>query len=123
VSTPRDTGRFFKEKAMDTLDPNTAPAGGATDPAPAAPPPPPADTNPVVATIRQGDISDSARKAVRLAFNPSGDERVTEIKTLTARLLSLTWGDGPEAGRCSAIARTNFETACMWAVKAATVDK
>lgn len=107
---------------MDTLDPNTAPAGSA-DGAAAAPPPPPADANPVLATIKQGDISDGARKAVRLGFNPSGDERVTEIKVLTARLLSLTWGDGPEAGRCSAIARTNFETACMWAVKAATVGK
>jgi len=107
--------------AAPGLDASQQQGGGTT----AAPPPPPGgdENDDVLATIRRGDLSAAAIKSVRLDFNVSGDPRVTEIKALSARLMSLSWGEGNDAARCGAIARTHFETACMYAVKAATAEK
>lgn len=62
---------------------------------------------------------------VGISFNPSADPRVDEIKRKTAELIDLCHDDRdnptkPEAGRCWALAITHYETAAMWAVKAAT---
>jgi len=71
-----------------------------------------------------GDISESARDAIRLSFNPSGDARIQEIKMLTGRLITICEGirdePGKGAGREAAVAVTNLQTASMWAVLAAS---
>lgn len=64
-------------------------------------------------------------KAVGLTFNPSGDEKVQEVKELYAKIIdimnSLPVKDGPsEKLRVSKIAITEAQTAQMWAVKAIT---
>jgi hypothetical protein len=55
-------------------------------------------------------------------FNPTGDVRVTEIKTGTDALIelvrSVTGAGGPETQRRAALAVTAYENASMWAVKA-----
>lgn len=50
-------------------------------------------------------------------FNPSGDERVAEIKRMTEELMKYLRENVPE-NRCRSIAITNYEQAAMWAVKA-----
>lgn len=61
---------------------------------------------------------------VGLDFNPSGDERVQNVKEQTAHLideLDLIAKDRNHPGaRCAALAMTAFEDAAMWAVKAIT---
>ena len=65
---------------------------------------------------------------VRIGFNPGGNDRVSEIKILSAQLIdicSTIQGDAVarqdgETARLCAHAMTQFEDACMWAVKAAT---
>lgn len=57
---------------------------------------------------------------VRLSFNPSADPLVEEIKQKTADLIDLCEGLKAKDARCSAIAQTHYETAAMFAVKAAT---
>ena len=67
-------------------------------------------------------ISDSAREAVRLGFNPSGDPTVLALKTKAAELLTLyedVMSRG-HAGREMAVAITHLQTASMWAVSGAT---
>ena len=68
-------------------------------------------------------ISESAAKAVRLSFNPSGEDDVNEVKELTAALITkcqnMAKAD-PEVGREVALAVTLYETACMRAVRAVT---
>lgn len=66
---------------------------------------------------------------VRESFNPSQDGMVDKIKRQTADLIDLCEeefreqsGDG-ERMRCAALAMTYYETACMYAVKAATAGK
>jgi len=64
-----------------------------------------------------------ARQSQTLAdFNPSGDERVTRIKSAADALIkmvrTMTAVDGPETKRRAALAITNFEQGAMWAVKA-----
>jgi hypothetical protein len=55
-------------------------------------------------------------------FNPTGDSRVTEVKTGTDALIGLvrelTEGGGPETKRRASLAVTHYENASMWAVKA-----
>jgi hypothetical protein len=55
-------------------------------------------------------------------FNPTGDWRVTEIKTGTDALIelvrSVTAAGGPQTQRRASLAVTNFEQGAMWAVKA-----
>jgi hypothetical protein len=62
---------------------------------------------------------------VRVSFNPSGNQLVDDIKSLTADLINVcegfkTGGAPSEKGRCAALAQTAYEEAAMWAVKAAT---
>jgi len=67
-------------------------------------------------------------KAVGLDFNPSGAEKVTELKTLFAKIIDICndaregGGNmkGGEVSRLWSIAITEAQTAQMWAVKAAT---
>ena len=55
-------------------------------------------------------------------FNPTGDERVTRIKSgiddLIQYVKDQTAAGGPETKRRAAIAVTGLEQASMWAVKA-----
>lgn len=68
-------------------------------------------------------ISDSARELVRLRFNPSGLGDVDTLKHLAAAFLSecdRVAAYVPDAGRSMAVAKTNMQTASMWAVLGAT---
>lgn len=63
--------------------------------------------------------------AVGLTFNPSGDEKVVEVKTLFARVIDLcdqlrTEAGQGEKGRLLSVAITEAQTAQMWAVKGIT---
>jgi len=55
-------------------------------------------------------------------FNPTGDDRVTAIKSATDELIALvrefTAASGPETQRRASLAVTHYENASMWAVKA-----
>lgn len=69
---------------------------------------------------------------VGITFNPSGDDRVTNIKNAAALLIDLIEdipggevgtvmsAQGDEIRRLRALAQTAAEEAAMWAVKAAT---
>jgi len=57
---------------------------------------------------------------VRTSFNVSGDDTVTQIKTVTAQLINLCEELKSKDGRLASIAQTAYEEAAMWAVKAAT---
>lgn len=54
-------------------------------------------------------------------FNPTSDPRVDVIKMRTDELIALVdeyANDTPDGKRRAALARTNYEQAAMWAVKA-----
>ena len=80
--------------------------------------------------LRIVDVEDEANhvlngtageKAVRLAFNPSGDPLVAQIKRKAAELIDLVDMHMKEKEpRLAALAKTAFEEGAMWAVKAAT---
>jgi len=61
---------------------------------------------------------------VGLSFNPSGDEKVAEIKKHFAAVIDILnedRGDNrDERARLSSVAITEAQTAQMWAVKAVT---
>jgi hypothetical protein len=57
---------------------------------------------------------------VRTEFNPSKDTVVDQIKQKTAELINLCEELKTKDGRLASIAQTEFESAAMWAVKAAT---
>ena len=65
---------------------------------------------------------------VGIAFNPSGNDMVSQIKRSAADLINLVdqipsdhdSEVGSERGRLKALAQTEIESAAMWAVKAAT---
>ena len=57
---------------------------------------------------------------VRTQFNPSSDSIVDQIKQKTAELINICEQLKSKDPRCASIAQTDFETACMYAVKAAT---
>ncbi len=66
------------------------------------------------------------KERVRAGFNPSGDERVESIKSLTAQLIDvcedLKGGlNFSERARLVSLAQTAYEEAAMWAVKAVTL--
>ncbi len=69
------------------------------------------------------EIVDTLGEArVRMKFNPSNNDLVSEIKYRSAELINLVnaiQGDG-ETRRLVALAMTHYEDAAMWAVKAAT---
>lgn len=60
-------------------------------------------------------------KAVGLTFNPSGDEKITEVKTLCAKVIDLLndlrADQRNEQSRLLSVAITEIQTAQMWAVK------
>lgn len=67
---------------------------------------------------------------VRATFNPSANSTVDQIKQKTAELIDLceiqkmiVKGLKPELVRLWELAETSYETAAMWAVKAATAEK
>lgn len=66
---------------------------------------------------------------VGIAFNPSADDTVAQLKRAAADLIDMIEEIAPETGtharmaeitRCKALAQTAIEDAAMWAVKAAT---
>lgn len=60
---------------------------------------------------------------VGVTFNPGNNDRVSDIKNISAGLIDEVQDLvdlGGEAGRCAAIAQTKYEEAAMWAVKAVT---
>ena len=60
---------------------------------------------------------------VGIAFNPSGNDRVDEIKSLAADLIDLInniRARDDEVTRLKHLAMTQIEQAAMWAVKAVT---
>lgn len=70
-------------------------------------------------------ISEQSAQAVRMGFNPSSIERVDRLKALAAAFLSecdLVAAEIPAAAREAAVAKTNMQTASMWAVLAATTN-
>lgn len=63
---------------------------------------------------------------VGVSFNPGGHPEVNRIKKEAEKLIDdlMPVVDlGGPAGRCAAVAQTQFETAAMWAVKAVTKPK
>jgi len=60
---------------------------------------------------------------VRESFNPSKDSMVDKIKRYTADLIDLCEDLKHLDPRLAAIAQTEYESAAMWAVKAATTKK
>lgn len=66
-------------------------------------------------------------QAVGLTFNPSGNEKVNEVKALYAKIIDLCSDlrkectpEQGERGRYLSIAITEAQTAQMWAVKGIT---
>lgn len=61
---------------------------------------------------------------VGINFNPSGNQKVDEIKRRAAELIDILAPIAAErehpGGRCASIAMTEIESAAMWAVKAVT---
>jgi hypothetical protein len=69
-------------------------------------------------------ISETAAEAVRLKFNPSAKDEVTEIKRLTASLVTMLEQIGQRNDKAaiadSIVAIRHVQTDSMWAVFAAT---
>ncbi len=73
------------------------------------------------------------KERVRAGFNPSGDQRVESIKSLTAQLIDICEDIKrndttppnifAETVRLCSLAQTAYEEAAMWATKAATAGK
>lgn len=59
-------------------------------------------------------------KRVRTQFNPSADSIVDKIKQKTAELINLCEELKAKDPRLASMAQTDYESAAMWAVKAAT---
>jgi len=57
---------------------------------------------------------------VRTTFNPSQDSTVDQIKQKTAELINLVESVREKDPRLTSLALTHYETAAMFAVKAAT---
>lgn len=57
---------------------------------------------------------------VRVEFNPSQSDLVSQIKQKTAELINLCEQFKDVDPRLTSIAQTTYENAAMWAVKAAT---
>jgi hypothetical protein len=81
---------------------------------------------------REITVNDAALEAVRFNFNPSLMDNVTVLKALAAAFLTkcdeilMRPGTAPSevppdwAGREISVAKTNMQTASMWAVLGAT---
>jgi hypothetical protein len=72
--------------------------------------------------MAEESMSIGARR-VRESFNPSKDNLVDKIKRYTADLIDLCEDLKHLDPRLAAIAQTEYESAAMWAVKAATTKK
>lgn len=59
-------------------------------------------------------------RRVRILFNPVADGVVDQIKQKTAELIDLCESLKAKDPRLAALAQTDYESAAMWAVKAAT---
>lgn len=57
---------------------------------------------------------------VRLSFNPSNDNSVDRVKSLSADLIDLCEDHKELDPRLAALAQTAYEEAAMWAVKLVT---
>ncbi len=57
---------------------------------------------------------------VRVNFNPSQEDKVSQIKQKSAELINLCEELKSKDGRLASLAQTAYEEAAMWAVKAAT---
>jgi hypothetical protein len=71
----------------------------------------------------QVPIQQSAADAVRMTSNPSAKPQVERLKALAAAFISecdRVAAEVPNSGREAAVARTNMQSASMWAVLAAT---
>jgi hypothetical protein len=70
---------------------------------------------------------ESLNSPTRSQFNPAGSKNINNFKQKTDELIHaivkiIADPDAPaEAKRCAAVARTNYEQACMWAVKATAI--
>ena len=72
---------------------------------------------------RSYTASDTALEAVRFSFNPSALDSVTRIKALSALFIAECEAGQAKnsiAGREFAVAKTEMQTASMWAVLGAT---
>lgn len=70
-------------------------------------------------------ISDAAAEQVRMGFNPSTSSRVHRLKALAAAFISecdRLRSDGMGNAREAAVAATQMQGACMFAVAAATAN-
>lgn len=59
---------------------------------------------------------------VRTKFNPSAESAVDQIKQKTAELIDLCEALKVKEPRLASLAQTDYESAAMWAVKAATAE-
>lgn len=60
---------------------------------------------------------------VRISFNPSSDNLVDKVKSLSAGLIDLCEEHKDLDPRLAALAQTHYEDAAMWAVKLVTTGK
>lgn len=68
------------------------------------------------------DEQSYGEKLVRVAFNPSGDQVVIDIKQFTADLIDLVEKNKAKDPRLAALAITSFEAGCLWGVKLVTAN-
>ena len=71
-------------------------------------------------------LTDAAKEAIRLGFNPSTLPNVDALKCLAAAFISecdRISAEVPDGGRSLAVAKTNMQTASMWAVLGATTGQ
>jgi hypothetical protein len=67
-------------------------------------------------------MSDTTAVNTQPQFNPSGDIRVDGIKAATENIFAYLRQNFPN-NRERALAITNYEQACMWAVKSLFTDE
>jgi hypothetical protein len=67
-------------------------------------------------------MSTTAEPSTLPKFNPSGDARVEGIKSATEQVFYYLRSHFPD-NRERALAITNYEQACMWAVKSLFTDE
>jgi len=60
------------------------------------------------------------QERVRIDFNVTGSDAITDIKRRSAELIDLCEPLKSKDARLAALAQTCFEEGAMWAVKAAT---
>jgi len=63
----------------------------------------------------------TGEKRVRIDFNVTGNDDVTEVKRDTARMINYIEAKGKDP-RLTALAMTAYEEAAMWAVKSLTAE-